>query len=182
MDYSRAKQCNNSNGGNNEFYLMPFVKYTRSEITLVGNLLTVFPYNIIYDLKGHSIPFKEDVEEDKGGVVFSQSSGCKINKISINDDFKKVAQQDYRIITKDNNGNYRMLGLFTGLKGKYSKETGAERSDFNGFDFIFETKEENTAPFLTDLSFFNVMPIEGLSIQDGSNNLIEDGNNNNIVN
>ena len=133
-------------------------------------------------MNGNSITFKEDVEHDDGGVSYSQKTTFKINKITIKDNYKKFAQQDYRIIIRDNNSNYRMLGLYTGMIGKYTKETGTNRSDFNGFDFSFETKEENSAPFLKDLSFFNVMPIEGLFIQDGSNNLLQDGNNKIITN
>ena len=182
MNYSRAKQCTNSNGGNIEFYLMPYVKYSRSQITVVDNILTVFPYNIIYDLNANSISFNEDVDHEDGGVSYTQSSGCKINKISSFDDYKRVAQQDYRVITKDNNGNYRLIGLFTGLIGKFKKETGTDRNSFNGFSFNFDTKEEDTAPFLNDLSFFNIMPVEGLLIEDGNNNIIEDGNNNELTN
>ena len=38
------------------------------------------------------------------------------------------------------------------------------------------------APFLTDLSLFNIMPLDNLIIEDGLNNEIQDGNNNEIIN
>jgi len=49
-----------------------------------------------------------------------------------------------------------MLGLFTGMQGKFTKTTGTNRADFNGYNFTYDTKEENTAPFLTDLSAFSI--------------------------
>lgn len=182
MDYSRPKQCKNSNGGNIEFYVFPFVKYNRSQITVIDNVLTVFPYNVLYNLNSNSITFKEDIEEEDGGVSYSQSASTKFSKILSIDDYKSLAELDHRVITKDNNGNYRLIGLFNGMKGKFSKDTGGNKSDFNGFDISFENKEENTAPFLTDLSLFNIMPIEGLLIEDGNGNVITDGNTNELTN
>lgn len=182
IDYSRAKQCKNSSGGNSEFYVFPFIKYNRSQITVINNILTVFPYNVIYDLNSNNISFKEDIDEEDGGVSYTQTTSSRFPKIQSKDDYKILSQQDYRVITKDNNGNYRLIGLRNGMKGKFSKDTGVNRSDFNGFDVSFDNKEENTAPFLNDLSLFNIMPIEGLLIEDGNNNIIEDGNNNELTN
>lgn len=181
MDYSRQRQCDNSQGGNNKIYLFPFVEYSRSQITVSDNILTAFPYNVIYDLGGFNITFEEDCKEDKD-VYYEQKTSFQLKKILSADNFKEYASRDYRVIAKDNNGNYRMLGLFTGVSGSFTKSTGGNRSDFNGYNFSFETKEENTAPFLTDLSMFNIMPIEGLLIENGFGKIIEDGNNNELIN
>jgi len=155
IDYNRAKQCKDSNGGLSLLYIMPFVKYTRSQITVVDNVLTEFPFTYIYDMKPISISsFKEDVEEEDGGVSFSISGGFKVSKMFSEDDFKSLAQMDFRIIVKDNNNQLRLLGLNTGLVIKYNKDTGSNRADFNGFDFSYSTKELNTAPFLSNLDSF----------------------------
>lgn len=182
MDYSRAKQCKNSNGGSSEFYVFPFIEYSRGQVSVIDNVLTVFPYNIIYNLNSNNISFKEDVEHEDGGVSYTQTTSCRFSKIQSKDDYKILSEQDYRVITKDNNGNYRLIGLLNGMKGKFSKNIGVNRSDFNGFEVNFDNKEEFTAPFLNDLSFFNIMPIEGLLIEDGNNNIIEDGNTNELTN
>lgn len=182
MDYSRPRECVNSVGGNSELYIFPFVKYNRSQITVLDNLLTLFPYNIIYKIGSVDVSFTENIDEEEGGVSFTQSVTYQVNKILQQDDFKSLASIDYRVIAKDRNSNYRLVGLYTGLKGKYTKQTGVNRQDNNGYNFTFETKEENTAPFLTDLSFFNVMPVEGLLIEDGMGNIIEDGNTNELTN
>ena len=75
-----------------------------------------------------------------------------------------------------------MLGLNTGVQGKFTKSTGGNLADFNGYNFTYDTKEEDTAPFLTDLSLFGLMPISGLRLQDGNNNNLQDGSNNLIIN
>lgn len=181
MGYSREIQCKDSNGGNIEFYLFPFVKYSRSQITVVDNVLTAFPYSAIESLNANSITFKEDIDEEDGGVSYTQSTSCKFAKIQSKDDYTRLAQQDYRVIVKDNNGNYRLLGLYNGMKGKFSKDTGSSRNVFNGFDLSFDNKEEKTAPFLTDLSFFDIVPIEGLFLEDGYGNILDDGSGNGVI-
>lgn len=177
MDYSRAKQCDNSQGGSSELYLFPFIEYSENQIKVVDNHLIEFPLNIIYSLGAVNISFDEDVTE-----FYEQKTSFQVNKILATDYFKEYSSQDYRIILKDNNSNYRLLGLHTGMQGKFTKSTGTNRADFNGYNFTFDTKEENTAPFLTDLSLFNIMPIEGLIIEDGQGNEVEDGNGNLITN
>lgn len=177
MDYSRAKQDDNSQGGGEVLYIFPYTGYTTSQITVTNNYLTVFPYNIIYNLDAFNITFDEDVTD-----FYEQKCSFQLKKILGTDNFKEYSTRDYRIILKDNNGNLRLLGLHTGLKGKFTKSIGVNLNGFNGYNFSYDTKEENTAPFLTDLSLFNVMPVSGLNIQDGNNNLIEDNNGNLIVN
>ncbi len=151
MDYSRARECDNSQGGSELIYILPFVKYTQSEITVVSNYLIAFPATTIYQIGTNNISFDEDVSE-----FYEQKLGFQINRILDTDIFKNLANIDFRFILKDNNNNLRMLGLFTGMQGKFTKTTGTNRADFNGYNFTYDTKEENTAPFLTDLSAFSI--------------------------
>lgn len=151
MDYSRARQPDNNQGGSELIYILPFVEYNNSEITVVENFITVFPTSTIYQVGVDNISFDEDVDES-----YNQKLTYQINKILPTDNFKNYSKIDFRFILKDNNGNLRMLGAFTGMSGKFTKSTGASMSDYNGYNFTFETKEENTAPFLTDLSIFEI--------------------------
>ena len=61
MDYSRAIQNDNSQGGSEVLYIFPFVEYSSSQITVINNFLTVFPYNIIYHLEAFKINFDEEL-------------------------------------------------------------------------------------------------------------------------
>lgn len=153
MDYTRSKKCDNNQGGSNELYIFPFQKYSRSQITVVDNMLVKFPYNEIFNLNANNISFDEECKED-GDVYYEQKVSFQLKKILQEDNFKGLSSKDFRIVIKDNNGNYRLLGLYTGLSGSFTKSVGVNRVDFNGYSFNFETKEENTAPFLNGLSLF----------------------------
>lgn len=153
MDYTRSKKCDNNQGGSSELYIFPFQKYSRSQITVVDNMLIKFPYNEIFNLNANNISFDEECKED-GDVYYEQKVSFQLKKILKEDNFKGLSSKDFRIVTKDNNGNYRLLGLYTGLSGSFTKSTGTNRVDFNGYSFNFETKEENSAPFLNGLSLF----------------------------
>ena len=156
MAINRDKTCSNVHGGNSELYIFEYQKYKRSDVKVVDNYLTSFPYSTIYNLNSLLISFSEPVTSEDGGTVFTQSGSFQLNKITPNDNYKKFVDKDWRIIIKDNNGYYRFLGLENGLKIKYNKENGGGLNEFNGFKFSYEGKEENTAPFLNDLSMFFV--------------------------
>lgn len=151
MDYNRIKQCDDSQGGSELLYVLPFVKYLESQIKVVDNFLTEFPLSSIFSIGAINISFDEDVTDS-----YEQKISFQVSKILSSDNFKDFAQRDFRIIIKDNNGNLRMLGLRTGLQGGFNKNTGANLADFNGYNFTYNTKEENTATFLTDLSLFEI--------------------------
>lgn len=181
MDYSRSRQCSNSQGGVSKLYIMPFIDYLESEINVVNNILVSFPESIIYDLNAVNINYNLDGKEDKD-IYYDEKVSFQIKKLLETDNFREFIQQDYRIIIKDNNGKFRLLGLRNGLKGEYKEDVGTNRNEFNGYSFNFSGKEEFSAPYLNDLDLFNVMNIEGLLLQDGNNNLVQDGNNNIITN
>ena len=154
MSIERDEQCADNHGGIEGLYIFEYVKYSRSQIEVTNNILVNFPFSVIYNLNALNVSFSESVDEEDGGVAYSQSGGFDLSKILNTDNYKIFAEKDWRIIIKDNNGYYRLLGLHTGLKIKFTKEQGTGLGDFNGFKFTFETKEENTAPFLNDLSGF----------------------------
>tara|TARA_R110000822_G_scaffold30374_3_gene88536 strand:- start:2128 stop:2640 length:513 start_codon:yes stop_codon:yes gene_type:complete len=153
---TKREDCTNNYGGISELYVFEYEDYARSQIKIVNNFLVTFPFSYIYDLGALQVDFTESATQEDGGVSFDQSGTYKLNKIMSTDNFRLFLNKDWRIIIKDNNGNYRFLGLETGLKIKYTKETGSNLSDFNGFKFSFETKEADSAPFLTDLSNYNI--------------------------
>ena len=156
MGINRTEKCINNYGGSSDLYIFEYKDYARSLIKVTDNVLVTFPYSVIYNLNAKEINFSEPVDEQDGGVVYSQSGSFQLNKILLEDNYKQFVSKDWRIITRDNNGFLRLIGLETGLKIKFTKEIGTNLADFNGFKFSFETKEENTAPFLTDLSGFDI--------------------------
>ena len=157
MAVNRESQCNNNVGGASELYIFEYVNYTRSQITVTNNILVDFPMSTVYSINANEISFTENIDEEDGGVVYSQSGNFQLKKNLPTDNYKNFASIDWRVIIKDNNGYYRLIGLETGVKIKFTKEIGTNLADFNGFKFTFETKEENTAPFLNDLTQFEIL-------------------------
>lgn len=156
MGYDRATECTNSRGGNTELYIFPFIKYSLSEIEYTGNYLTKFPYSAIFKLDSPVTSFNQPVTSEDGGTTFAQNVTFQLNKILDTDDYKNFVDFDWRIIVKDGNGFYRMIGVETGVKGSYTEETGGYAPEYNGFKFTFETKEERTAAFLENLEGFDI--------------------------
>ena len=179
MAINRTEKCTDNHGGISDLYIFEYRDYARSKIKVTDNYLVTFPFSIIYDLNALQVNFTESPTMEDGGVSFAQSGAFQLNKVLPTDSFKSFIEKEWRVIIRDNNNNLRLIGLNTGLKIKYTKEMGTNLADFNGFKFSFETKEEDSAPFLTDLTglYINEYP----SLSDGNGNTIEDGNTNEII-
>lgn len=151
------RKCKNSLGGLSKIWLMPYVKYSRSQIVVNGNILTSFPQTLIYEFYSNGSPnFSETNEQDNGGKFYSQSIDLELNKVH---NIEKLLKKDFRIITKDNNGIYRILGLYKGLEAEsLNYKSGGGKSEFNGYSISFTGKEEKPSFFIDDLEdtgFFN---------------------------
>ena len=155
MDYSRANKCDNSQGGNYKIYLFPYVDYLDSEIVVENNILTRFPFSVIYEVEANNINFNSDAKEDKD-ILYNENISFQLKKLEETDLFKDFVAQDWRIIIKDNNNKLRLFGLKNGLKGSYKEDSGTNRTDFNGYSFSFEGKEDIAAPYLADFKYFFV--------------------------
>ena len=162
MAIDRTEKCTDNHGGVSDLYIFEYVNYSRSQIKVTDNFLVTFPFSVIYDLNALQVNFTETPTMEDGGVSFTQSGSFQLNKILSTDNFKSFIEKEWRIIIRDNNDNLRLIGLNTGLKIKYTKETGTNLADFNGFKFNFETKEANSAPFITDLSNYDINGVEAL--------------------
>lgn len=151
------RDCKDAIGGVNKIYLFSWVKYSRSQIGISGNLLTSFPTSDIYEFETiGDVQFNEDTQEDDGGKFYNISLSFKIGNYS---DIEKLLKRNVRAIILDRNGNYRLLGAFNGLFcAKVSKETGSNKSDFNGFKIDFEGKELRESLFFDDLEIITGTP------------------------
>jgi hypothetical protein len=175
-----SRKCKDSIGGLNEVYLFPFVKYSRSQIITNGINLVTFPNTLIY--RYHFLGdtgFNESTEVDAGGKLFNQTISLTFQSSNDFVEMQKLLKQDYRIIIKDKNGNYRILGLFNGcIANDLRYTTGSGKSDLNGFTISFEAKEEKTAHFINDLENAGFEVFTGddfLLLEDGFYLLFEDG-------
>jgi hypothetical protein len=154
IDSGYTRKCKDSRGGVSEVYLFPFVEYANSQIITNGNILTTFPNTTIYKFYSNTIPnATENQEQDAGGKFYNQSIPLDLQYFSDYENISKLIKKDYRLIFKDNNGLYRIFGLYNGISSdSINYTTGTNKSEFNGFKMTFSTKEEKQSFFIENLS------------------------------
>lgn len=140
-------------GGIDSVYLFPFVKYRQTEIITNKLELISFPATNIYRFfTNKQENFSQKMTSDDGGKYYNQSITLQFNLIKNGELFQNLLKKDYRLIIKDNNKNYRLLGALNGLEcDSLESNTGGGKSDFNGFTVVFSGKELKEAFFIKDL-------------------------------
>lgn len=156
MAITREYKCKDSNGGNSELYVMPYYEYSRSSLTYNGNYLTDMPSTTIYSLSANSISFSENADKQDGGATYETTVSFKLPKAIPEDVMDVFIDEEWILILRDNNGYYRIVGLRTGLDGKYSETTGAEKGDYNGYEVTFTGIDEKRTSFLESLDLFEI--------------------------
>ena len=145
------KETKTLTGGIDVVYLFSFTDYSRSQITLDDQELTVFPATTIYNVYSSATNYTENTDVEGGDVVWNQNFSIEIPKTQIGSEVYKFVKQDYRAIYVDRIGNIRILGLFNGLSVTVTNESAQDKAGFNGYKVSFVGKEDNQAYFLTDL-------------------------------
>lgn len=146
------RKCKDSLGGIYKIWLLKYVKYRRSQIITDGNYLISFPDSFIYRFDSLENPnFSESQETDEGGKFYNQSISLSFNTT----DFFDVEEYEslfFRILIQDNNGLYRILGLYNGMEASNIQYvTGGSKSDKNGVKIDFNGREEKGSFFINDL-------------------------------
>ena len=171
------RKCKNSLGGLKKVYLFPYVKYSRSQIVLNGNILVSYPGTTIYEFEVETNPSVSQTQsEENGGKYFSISLSLDLPN-TLGYDFEKVLNKDYNIIVEDRNGKLRFLGNRNGLECTYLKhDTGSSKNSFNGLKLSFEGKEENEAWFINDLlsAGFSIFGEDEFLLQENGDFLLQE--------
>jgi hypothetical protein len=67
-------------------------------------------------------------------------------------EFDLLLKNDWRVAFQDNNGLYRIFGLYNGMQcGNVDFKTGGGKSDLNGYTFTLTAQEEKQSFFIEDL-------------------------------
>lgn len=146
--------CKSNLGGVRKLYLFPFVKYSRSLVTVVGNLLVSYPTTLIYEFEFVGNP-NVDISQDEndGGKFYNNNITFDLVGLSYAVEIQKLAKKDYIIIFEDENGNKRILGLRNGLVlDSLTSSTGGAKSDLSGFNLSFKGQEEQEPYFINNLA------------------------------
>lgn len=149
----RNRVCKNSLGGISKLWLFPYVKYNRSQIVINGNILETFPNTTIYrfGFSGNPAP-SETQSENEGGKYYDLGLTFDLAKSDGSFNIEKLIKKDYRLIFQDNNGLYRIFGLYTGMICEnIAYNSGGGKSDLNGFTIDLSGQEEKGSFFINDL-------------------------------
>ena len=149
--YNRA--CKDSLGGVKTIWLFPWAKYSRKLIQRQGINLVSFPSNLIYKFDGlFDSSFLESDTFDANGQRFEQTLNINFSKIGNTYDFKVLRDGLLRAIVEDNNNKLWLLGQDNGIRAtQYTKQTGSDKSQLNGYNLAFEGSERMEAPLLSSL-------------------------------
>ena len=172
---SRSKK--NKQGGLHKLYLFPFAKLNRSAIYTDGVYLEAFPVTEIYEFDVVNKNFKENTSLKSGGIEWDQDLSFDIPITTPSSEVFKLVKNDFRAITLDRLGNYRIIGLYNGLEASVSNESGTDKSSLNGYRIQLKGKETNQAYFLNDLELFRLTEETNYIFEDGCNFIFEDGTN-----
>jgi len=144
-------KCKDRNAGIKKIWLLKFQPYTRSQIITEGNKLVGFPETFIFEFHSLQNPnANQTMQENEGGKYYNQNislffSGSNASEIEM---LQKI---NTRMLTLDNNGIYRVYGLYNGLQGgTITYETGGAKNSFNGFKIDLTGMEENESYFVDD--------------------------------
>jgi hypothetical protein len=164
----RDRQCKANVSGVNFIYLFAFVNYNRSQIVRDRLTLTDFPETTIYRFEGN-YSFNESQSTEDGGKFYTQNLTADFIGLELNTNLVKLVDQDYRVIIKDNNGLYRLLGAYNGTITDLNSTTGSSQGEFSGYNLTFEGTEREQALFIDDLED------AGFIISEDNFLLLEDG-------
>lgn len=146
-----GRKCKDSLGGIKDVWLCKYYKYSRSQIITYGNTLISFPDTFVY--KFDSIEASNPTEtqdQNEGGKFYNQSISLTFPGSAIRE-IELLNTLEYRLLFLDNNGKYRVFGLYNGLEsGGITYETGSSKGSLNGFKITFTGKEEKPALFMVD--------------------------------
>ena len=152
MDISNSilRGCKDSQGGVQELYLFKYIKYSRSQISVVDNSLILFPETTLYKFETiGDFDVTQTGNEEEGGKFFDTSLSFKLKT---HPNIGKFLNFDFRAVIKDRNGWYRLLGIYNGLTcDSVNKTTGNSKADFNGFTLSFTGQEILEAPYFQNI-------------------------------
>jgi len=149
------RKCKDNSGGVKSVWLLKWQKYNRSQIITTGNYLTTFPESFIFKFESVTPPTaSESQQQNEGGKFFEQSITMSF-KAKSSREFEQMIKNDWRCLVLDNNGLYRLFGLYNGMEcGTIDFKTGGTKNELNGYSFTLTGLEKYEAYFIenpTDL-------------------------------
>ncbi len=175
---SYSRKCKNSLGGVKAVWLLKWQKYNRSQITTDGQFLTVFPESFIFRFDSVTpVTVNEKQQENEGGKFFEQTLSMSF-KATTSREFDQILKNDWRCLIQDNNGLYRIFGLWNGLQSdSIDFKTGGTKNELNGYSFTLTGQEEKGSYFIVDPTTLGLTEEEFFLLFQNNDFLITQNNN-----
>lgn len=153
VDKEYFLQCKDSIGGVKNVYIFSYEKHARKDYRVLNNNLMTYPQTIIYNFRGlKNASYSETGNISNTGDSFSQTLNINFSKIGELYHFENLIKKRLRAIVEDNNGKFWILGLENGLTtSAYTKQTGASKTELNGYNITLSGMERLEAPYFDSL-------------------------------
>ena len=157
---SLDKPCKVNQGGVETVYIFPYTKLSRSQVSLLNELITSYPSTDVFEYKAQGISFSENAKITTGGVEWSQSLSFKIPVMDRLTEINKLNYKDYCVIFRDRQNNLRLMGLWNGATVETSATTGGDKGSFSGYDVKIQAKETKQAQYISSTLFGTTFTIQ----------------------
>jgi len=176
------RHCKTLQGGISKIYIFPFVEYSRTQINFVGQSIIDFPSRTVFEIDATGMSYSETSSVDKGNIEWSQTVSFKVPETTSSSEIYKLLNKDYFVITLDNIGNYRIIGLWNGAESSIQDGSGSSKSEMNGYSVTIKAKEDNQAYYIDDFESIFTPHTKGGYVFNPYTNAVEnylfqDGNN-----
>lgn len=153
MDSGYKLQCKNSVGGIKRVFIFSYTRLSRKDYRVLNNNLVTYPSDTIYNFRSlKNASYSETGNISNTGDSFSQTLNINFSKIGELYHFEKFSKSRLRAIIEDNNGKFWILGLENGLTtSAYTKQTGASKTELNGYNITLSGMERLEAPYFDSL-------------------------------
>ena len=165
----RAIPCLDAKPGIDDIYFIPRTALGKDAFTLTGNEVTgldiliteAFKYSLGGDDENILNINGNDDSRATGATTFTHEAVVKLKKIdkATSQELGVVAKSRPNVVMKDNDGNYRLLGLSEGCYINVVETSGGAKNSFNGYTVNINSVEFESAPFLDSAT---IDALEGL--------------------
>ena len=147
---NRGKQ---RQGGLDKIYIIEYKEYSRRDVVVRENVIRAYPVTRAFEFGVNISSFSEQQVSTSNGEYYNQTLDFRLAGTQDSSELHHLTRKRFRAIAKDRQGNYRMLGLWEGVESIVSDMTGANKSDFNGYDVKVSGMELREATYVKDIAF-----------------------------
>ena len=160
----RKKPCKISVGGIDHIYFLQ----DNTTFTLAANKVTAFPtltkfYR--YDLTGDNGLEEQGTVDQNTGTSYHEQTltvTLQIQSEVLQNELALMQKSLKKVIVKDNNGNYKLMGADNGCVISVAASTGTDYSGMNGYTISIVGKEKDMSYFVDKAAIKDADVVKGV--------------------